>query len=133
MPEISIDAHEVRELAADFTRIPGELSRHAIPVLSKGALNIKNQMREEMSASASFGFLARSITYDLHTEGTEYSAEVGPVKTQGAKTKRHVGANIAYFGSYKGGGTVADPREALEAEAPKFTEALADLAEELFG
>lgn len=129
MPEVSIDAHEVRELAADFTRIPGELSRHAIPVLSKGALNIKNQMREsfEASGNAGFRFVGRTVSYDLHTEGNELSAEIGPTKPEGAL------ANVAIFGTPRGGGTVADPREALEAEAPRFEKALADLAEELFG
>ena len=129
MPEISIDAHEVRELAADFTRIPGELSRHAIPVLSRGALNIKNQMREsfEASGNAGFRFVGRTVSYDLTTEGNELSAEIGPTKPEGAL------ANVAIFGTPRGGGTVADPREALEAEAPRFEKALADLAEELFG
>ena len=129
MPEISIDAHEVRELAADFTRIPGELSRHAIPVLSKGALNIKNRMRESFVASGNAGFrhVGRTVSYDLTTEGTELSAEIGPTKPEGAL------ANVAIFGTPRGGGTVADPREALEAEAPRFEKALADLAEELFG
>ena len=129
MPEISIDAHEVRELAADFTRVPGELSRHAIPVLSKGALNIKNQMREsfEASGNAGFRYVGRTVTYDLTTEGNELSAEIGPDKPSGAL------ANVAIFGTPRGGGTVADPREALEAEAPRFEKALADLAEELFG
>ena len=129
MPEISIDAHEVRELAADFTRVPGELSRHAIPVLSKGALNIKNQMREsfEASGNAGFRFVGRTVSYDLTTEGNELSAEIGPTKPEGAL------ANVAIFGTPRGGGTVADPREALDAEAPRFEKALADLAEELFG
>ena len=130
MPEISIDAHEVRELAADFTRVPGELSRHAIPVLSKGALNIKNQMREsfEASGNAGFRFVGRTVSYDLHTEGNELSAEIGPDKDRGGAL-----ANVAIFGTPRGGGTVADPREALEAEAPRFEKELADLAEELFG
>jgi hypothetical protein len=129
MPEVSIDAHEVRELAADFTRIPGELSRHAIPVLSKGALNIKNQMRDSFreSHNPGFRFVAQTVSYDLHTEGNELSAEIGPTKPEGAL------ANVAIFGTPRGGGTVADPREALEAEAPRFEKALADLAEELFG
>jgi len=129
MPEISIDAHEVRELAADFTRIPGELSRHAIPVLSKSALNIKNQMREsfEASGNAGFRYVGRTVSYDLTTEGNELSAEIGPTKPEGAL------ANVAIFGTPRGGGTVADPREALEAEAPRFEKALAGLAEELFG
>ena len=129
MPEISIDAHEVRELAADFTRVPGELSRHAIPVLSKGALNIKNQMREsfEASGNAGFRYVGRTVSYDLTTEGNELSAEIGPTKPEGAL------ANVAIFGTPRGGGTVADPREALDAEAPRFEKALAGLAEELFG
>ena len=129
MPEVSIDAHEVRELAADFTRVPGELARHAIPVLSKGALNIKNQMREsfEASGNAGFRFVGRTVSYDLTTDGSEYSAEIGPDKPSGAL------ANVAIFGTPRGGGTVADPREALDAEAPRFEKALADLAEELFG
>lgn len=130
MVEVSIDAHEVRELAADFTRVPGELARHAIPVLSKGALNIKNQMRDSFreSRNAGFRYVAQTVTYDLHTEGSEYSAEVGPDKDRGGAL-----ANVAIFGTPRGGGTVADPREALEAEAPRFEKALADLAEELFG
>lgn len=129
MPEISIDAHEVRELAADFSKVPGELSRHAIPVLSRGALNIKNQLREsfEASGNAGFRFVGRTVSYDLTTEGNELSAEIGPTKPEGAL------ANVAIFGTPRGGGTVADPREALEAEAPRFEKALADLAEELFG
>ena len=129
MVEVSIDIHEVRELAADFTRVPGELSRHAIPVLSRGALNIKNQMREsfEASGNAGFRFVGRTVSYDLTTEGSEYSAEIGPTKPEGAL------ANVAIFGTPRGGGTVADPREALEAEAPRFEKALGDLAEELFG
>jgi hypothetical protein len=129
MVEVSIDAHEVRELAADFTRVPGELSRHAIPVLSKGALNIKNQMREsfEASGNAGFRFVGRTVSYDLHTEGNELSAEIGPDKPSGAL------ANVAIFGTARGGGTVPDPREALEAEAPVFERELLDLAERLFG
>lgn len=132
MADISFDVSEVRTFAADMTRIPPELSKRAAPILAKGALNIKEQLRQEMSASASFGFLARSITYDLDTDGERMEAEIGPVKTSGGKTGHHKGANIAYFGTWKGGGTVPDPRGALEAEAPAFERELAALAEEVW-
>ena len=130
MPSFELDMSEVRDLAADLTRIPVELSRHAIPVLSKGALNIKTQLADEMRASPHFKGFA-NISYDLHEfagfGGGEMYAEIGPEKGGPGS-----GANIAYFGTYKGGGSVPDPRGALEAEAPRFESALADLAESLF-
>jgi hypothetical protein len=129
MPDVSVDMSEVREFAADVTRLPGELGRHLVPVLSKGALNIKTQMRADFEASGNPGFryVGRTVSYDLHTEGNELSAEIGPDKPSGAL------ANVAIFGTARGGGTVPDPREALEAEAPVFERELLDLAERLFG
>ena len=130
MSDVSIDMSEVREFAADLTRIPGELSRHAIPVLSKGALNIKKTMAADFLASSNKGFryVGSTVNYDLETDGGELVAEVGPDKDLSGNL-----ANVAIFGTARGGGTVADPVEALDAEAPRFEKALADLAEELFG
>lgn len=136
---IEIDTSEVRALAEDFKAVPARLARHAKPVVSKGADNIRNQMRDEMSSSAHFKKAAKSITYDLIDDG--FGAEIGPVKGAGSI------ANIAYFGGSGwsgrkkpgpgwqqgpgGGGTVPDPRGALKAEAPRFIKALADAAAEL--
>lgn len=98
------------------------------PVVSKGALNVKAGMRENMAASAHFGQVARSITYDTR-EGVDWAeAEVGPV-TAG----RVVGdlAHLAYFGgANNGGGAVRDPQAVLDEEAPRFFKALEDLAGE---
>ena len=129
MSDVSVDMSEVRSFAADLTMIPGELSRHAIPVLSKGALNIKNTMRADFQTSGNKGFryVGSTVNYDLHTDGGELEAEIGPDKPSGAL------ANVALFGTWKGGGTVADPQHALDEEAPRFEQALGDLAEELFG
>ena len=129
MAEVSVDAHEVRELAADFTRVPGELSRHAIPVLSKGALNIKNQMRSEIlqSAVGQKRGVESSITYDLHDGG--YLAEIGPRKGGPGSI-----ANIAYFGgAHGGGGSAPDPRGALEAEAPNVEREILDIVSRVLG
>lgn len=131
MPSVDIDMSQVRELAADFSRIPGELARHAIPVVEKAALNVKNQLIAEMRASTHFkGFT--KISYDISSfqgfGGGEIVAEIGP-EAHGPGA----GANLAYFGTWKGGGTVPDPRGALEAEYPNLEKHLADLAEEMFG
>lgn len=130
MADVSADMSEVRSFAADLTRIPGELSRHAIPVLSRGALNIKQAMAADFRASSDKGFryVGSTVNYDLHTDGPELSAEVGPDKDLSGNL-----ANVAIFGTARGGGTVADPQHALDEEAPNFERALADLAEELFG
>lgn len=121
---MQIDVSEIRELIADFSQVPAQLARHARPVVSKGALNIKNQLRDEAKASRTLGF-DRFIDYDLVDDG--FGAEIGP-----RKEARGSLANIAYFGGvYGGGGTVPDPRGALEAEAPRFMQELAKLGEDL--
>ena len=54
------------------------------------------------------------------------SAVIGPEK--GAPGSL---ANVAYFGTSRGGGTVADPEDALQEEADAFVEHFAAMAEEL--
>ena len=135
---IEIDTSEVRELIADMSAVDSRLARHLKPVVAKGAQNIKAQLRSEMAASKHFKSAARSISYDIDDDG--FGAEIGPEASGGGTL-----ANIAYFGGSGwsgrkrpgpgwqqgpgGGGTVADPVEALNAETPRFLEALADAAE----
>lgn len=124
--KIRIDTSEVREFAAELHGIPPRLAHHARPVVKRGAQNIKNQLVEEMRASVHFRPVARGISYDIVDNG--FTAEIGPEKGSPGSL-----ANIAYFGggTQPGGGTVPDPRGALEAEAPRFEKSLADLAAEL--
>ena len=131
MDGFKIDASEVRSLAEDFRRVPPTLARQAKPVVEQSIVKITNQLRDEMGASASFGALAGGISYDIDPDG--YGAEAGPTKaSRGGASTLGKGANIAYFGgSNGGGGTVPDPRGALDAEAPRFAQALSDLAAEL--
>ena len=125
MTKIEIDMSEVREFAADMRQVDSRLARHLKPVVEKGAHNIKTQLQEEMRGSRHFAPVARGITYDIVDGG--YGAEIGPVKGSPGSL-----ANIAYFGSSRGGGgTVADPRGALDAEVPRFERSLADVAADL--
>ena len=128
---IEIDASELRDLAADMRAVDGRLTRHIIPVLKRGAQNIKGEIQDNFRASGNRGFqaVARSVSYDLHEfsgfGGGEMFAEIGPEKPGGAL------ANVAIFGTSRGGGTVPDPAGALANEAVNFGAALADLAEEI--
>lgn len=124
---VDLDMSEVRELAADMRAVDGRLARHLIPVVSKGALNIKREIADSFRASGNAGFryVGSTVSYDLTTSTDEIAAEIGPTKPTGAL------ANVAIFGTSRGGGTVADPAHALANEAIGFGKALADLGEEL--
>lgn len=119
MSSLRFDASEFDALARDLDRAAAtDLIGKIAPSLSKGALNIKNDMQADMGQSRYFGQVSRAISYDLDTFTTHARAEVGPVSAG-----RQVGdlAAIAYFGgSNGGGGTVQDPEYLLEAEAPNL-------------
>lgn len=131
MTNVDLDMHELVEFTADMTRVPGELARHAIPVMKKGAHNIKvamqKDLREGSSRSQGSAATALTISYDdITTSADTFETQIGPEVKDGSL------ANILYFGSVKGGATVRDPREALEEEAPRFEKAIEDLAESLW-
>jgi len=137
---IDFDTSELRGLSADLTKAGTQIDGKVLPVLKKGALQIKEQMRKEMSASKHFGQIAPTIGFDIHG-GDMFGvgvieAEIGPDKSMsvgkasqdrfgniGPATPGHL-AGIAYFGGSRGGGTVPDPVGALNAEAPRFEAAL---------
>ena len=125
---MAVDASELRALIADLRDAPKLVRREARAVISKGALNIKNQMRDEVAKSRHFRF-AHTISYDIKGAGDTISAEVGPVAGGVASL-----AGFAYFGGVNGGGgTVPDPQGALDAEAPNVEKYLAELAEKALG
>ena len=104
----------------------GEVSK----VIERGANNIKRQLRDEMGQSRHFKQVAQAISYDMRSGGAFgggfVEAEIGPTKGSPGSL-----ANIAYFGTSRGGGTVADPRGALEAEMPNLEKFLGDFAEDI--
>ena len=87
------------------------------PVIAKAAVNVKQQMGNEMRGSRSFWAVAHTIGYDDIVESAgAISVEIGPTHGRGDPGSL---ANIAYFGGARGGGsTVPDPMGALEAEIP---------------
>lgn len=122
--DISIDTSELRTLVADLTDAPSHVRAEVPEVVERGALNIKNTMRDDYDKSAFFtvkGGGAPFITYDITDGGL--GAEIGPEK--GGQGSRAV---HAYFGGANGGGgTVRDPQAAADEEEPNFTRALGDL------
>lgn len=94
-------------------------------LVTRGAVNIKTSMREDVRESRSFRRIEPHIDFDQ----VGLSAEIGPNK-RGAGNLAH----FAYFGGANGGGgTVRDPQRAAEEEAPRFERALDELMGDLFG
>lgn len=125
MARISVDTSEVRAAVADMSGVDGRLRPNVSSSVLKGAINVQDDLRAQMGGSASFGHLAGGISFDMVDD---FEAEIGPHKARGNREAPRRGANIAYFGTSKGGGSVEDPEEALNREIPKFEEALADIA-----
>lgn len=124
-----IDATEVKRLAADLGRVEARVVPKVKPVVSRGALNIKNQLVREANESGHFSALSRAIGYELSEGADGVEAEIGPQKERNAAA----GLLGAYWGwSRGGGGTLPDPLLALEAEEPRFIEGLAKVAGYVF-
>lgn len=125
-----IDASELGGLAADFSGAGRVAVGKVRPIVSKGALNIKNQMQKDAQSSQHFGQIAPTIDYDINQTSDGFEAEVGPNKARGGSASL---AGIAYFGSSRpGGGTLPDPVHALNDEAGRFVENLAKAAGFIF-
>lgn len=122
----TIDASELRAFAAKLQAQPDKARKQVGQVVSRGALAIKKQMQSEANRSRHFR-IARAINYDRHVRTGDVEAEIGPTKGSPGSL-----ANLAYFGgAHGGGGTIPDPKGALDAETPKFLKALEDMASDL--
>lgn len=125
---MAVDDAELRALAVDLQAAPKIVRSEARAVLARGAMNIKRQLVSEAGRSRHFR-IARTISYDFVGAGGALAVEVGP-KTGGVGSL----AGIAYFGGARGGGgTIPDPKGALEAEAPAVEKYIGDLVEKALG
>lgn len=125
MAGATFDDSELRLLAADLARSGATLAPTILPIVTRGAVNIKRQMVDEMRSSTHFAPVARAISYDVVATPTFIEAQIGPRKGEPGSL-----ANIAYFGSSRGGGgRVPDPQLALEAETPNFERFISEAAE----
>lgn len=113
-------------LVADLATAGQRLDAAVKPVVSKGALNIKNAWRIGASGLSHAPAYPYSITYDLNAApGTGLiSAEIGPDKNK----KQGALGNLLEFGSANNPPHL-DGARALAAEEPRFLAALEAAAE----
>lgn len=120
----TVDTSQLDTLAADLAEIPDDTLPKFKRVVSRGALNVKNDLRADASGGVSYRHFPRSIDYDITDGGL--GAEIGPNKDQiqGAL------GNLLYFGTSKTG-PVLDINGPLHKEEPRLLDAIADVAEDI--
>lgn len=107
---------DLRQLAVDLGNVDKKMQREVNAVVKKAAVNIKNTMREDFSRSKHFHQIGSSVSFDIVEDSEGVEAEIGPNKRYRAGRL----ANIAYFGSSRGGGGTVDVENGLRKEAPAF-------------
>lgn len=97
---ISIDASELAQLGTRMTAAKTVSRAMVAASVKKGAQNVKTAIHDDVSSSGNSGFKKIRITYDLGSEGDAYYADIA-TQVGGSSNL----ANIAFFGTAKGGGT----------------------------
>lgn len=135
---MSFDASELARFAAELGKSGDGLCKDVNGVVFKGATNVKSAFNESLWGSKHFKGSGGSVDFDIEISSNSITAEIGPNKS------RHPGvagpgktrpaaplANIAIFGGARGGGSVADPQDHLDAEEAGFVRALGDVLDRL--
>lgn len=119
-----IDSSGFDELAEELAAAAREILPEVNKVVSRGALNIKRQIQADFRGSEHFKGV-RDIRYNRKVAGGDVEAEIGPyVDSEGFGSLVGIAIN---GGSRGGGGSVPDPLIALQAEEPRFLQALEDV------
>ena len=92
---VRVDVSELRTLSAAMARIPDKVQRGVRPVVSKGALNIKQELQMDLASSQSFRGITFSVNYDVKVTAGGVEAEIGPDKSKYGGAL----ANVAIFGT----------------------------------
>lgn len=117
-------ADELRAFARDLDKIASKALPETEAVISKGALNIKNDLIDGIPSGSSWRALRGAISYDLKYGLGSIGAEIGPDKG------RRGGAlgNLYYFGGSRGGG-YGDLEGPLARETPNLERELDKLVD----
>lgn len=95
-----VDVSEVREFAAKLAAAPEKKRRRVAMIVKKGAQNVKNETRSDLANSGNAAFRSIPISYDMHDSGAVVEADIAPADGGVGDL-----ANLAFFGTAKGGGT----------------------------
>lgn len=121
---IVVDTSDLTALAAEYGSTPERVFGDLEPVVAKGALNIKTDARERVSASITGTYLPhypRSIDYDIDSGSSWVEAEIGPNPDM---PQGGMGRGVEYGSAHTGPTPHLDL--AYEDEQPRFEKAAGD-------
>jgi hypothetical protein len=124
---VRVTVEGAEELAAAWDEAAGRADEELRPVVSKGALNIKNATKAKWAGHRHAPTLAAAVSYDPDEEGGALGAEIGPDK---ARTGGGPLGTIYEYGTQRAAPQPA-LNPALDAEGPRFEQAAGDAAEKL--
>jgi hypothetical protein len=120
----------LRELILDLEAVPERAEKELPKILSKGALNIKTEWRAAWDAikhpATHIPHLVSGIGYDTDNSPPVWSAQIGVAESNSQAPLAH----LIEYGSVKNAPHPAG-QAALDAEAPRLEQAIADLGKEL--
>lgn len=95
-----VDTSEVKAFAAKLQAAPERKRRRVSMIVKKAAQNVKTTTRADLTSSGNAAFRHIPISYEMQDRGSVVEADVAP-DDGGAGNL----ANLAFFGTAKGGGT----------------------------
>lgn len=125
MSDVTVDASELTAFGRRVASAHAKASIAVAKAVKKGAQNVKESIQEDVAGSGNVGIRKVQVAYELGSTGTTVYADVSP-RDGGASDL----ANIAFFGTAKGGGTHAFYEHA-ETELPPLAEYVADAADDM--
>ncbi len=113
-----------REFAAKLRTTNENIGPAVQATLKKGAVNIKRDWRKDIQRSRHFRQVSSAVNFDQRSfsgfGATVFSMEIGLDKGSPGSL-----GNVVHFGTSRGGGTVGDPMQYLDREAPELAKHLA--------
>ena len=116
----------LKEWADDLRQASIDVMDEGEKVISKGALNIKNDWRDRWTGYKHIPHLPHAISYDVDRHEDTVEAEIGPVRGE-------LQAGLASYIEYgtPTSGPIPGLHPATDAEEPRLTRELADLGKRL--
>ncbi len=125
MSDITIDASELTAFGRRVAAAHAMASVKVAQAVKKGAQNVKEGVISDLQTSSNYAISRIGIGYEMGSTDTTIYADVSP-RDGGASDL----ANIAFFGTAKGGGTHAFYEHA-ETELPPLAEYVGDAADDM--
>lgn len=119
---MTVEAHGLVELLADFARAQTRSVGEFAGVVTKGAVNVKTDWRQRWSGIGHAPALPAAVTFDVTYGFGRIEAEIGPDKDM----RQGPLGNIIEFGT-ENNAPIPGGLPAAAAEAPRFEKALGDI------